>query len=199
MLWERRPRDPHNRVSPLNFLDWSEQNQAFASIAAIAGGSRTLTGSGGDAERIPGQAVTSQFFDVLGIRPIAGRTFVADDARAAPRRGGPQRAAVAHALRRATRRSSAGRSRSTAQPLHSRSASSRPDSRSCSAATCGRCSCRSAAPSSAAMHYMQVIGRLQAGRDPRAGHGGHGRRRRSDRRGRARDEQGLGRHRRAAA
>jgi putative ABC transport system permease protein len=25
MLWERSPRFAHNRVSPLNFLDWSEQ------------------------------------------------------------------------------------------------------------------------------------------------------------------------------
>ena len=23
MLWERSPRFPHNRVSPLNYLDWS--------------------------------------------------------------------------------------------------------------------------------------------------------------------------------
>jgi putative ABC transport system permease protein len=79
MLWERSPRFPHNRVSPLNFLDWSEQQQAFSSIAAIAGGGRTLTGSGGEAERIPGQAVTWQFFDVLGIRPVIGATFNAGD------------------------------------------------------------------------------------------------------------------------
>src|SRR3954468_1415442 len=80
MLWERSTRFPHNRVSPLNFLDWSEQQQAFSSVAAVAGGSRTLTGNGGEAERIPGQAVTSQFFEVLGIRPIAGVTFTSEDA-----------------------------------------------------------------------------------------------------------------------
>src|SRR3979409_538819 len=56
MLWERSTRFAHNRVSPLNFLDWSEQQRAFASVAAIAGGGRTLTGSGGEAERIAGQA-----------------------------------------------------------------------------------------------------------------------------------------------
>jgi putative ABC transport system permease protein len=81
MLWERAPRYARNRVSPLNFLDWSEQQRSFASIAAVAGGARTLTGEGTVAERIPGQAVTSQFFDVFGVRPIAGRTFSADDAR----------------------------------------------------------------------------------------------------------------------
>jgi putative ABC transport system permease protein len=82
MLWERSPRFPHNRVSPLNFLDWSEQQRAFASVAAIAGGGRTLTGAGGEAERVPGQAVTWQFFDVLGIRPILGSTFTAEDSSA---------------------------------------------------------------------------------------------------------------------
>src|SRR3954453_3237829 len=80
MLWERSTRFAHNRVSPLNFLDWSEQQQAFEAVAAVAGGGRTLTGSGGEAERIPGQAVTWQFFDVLGIRPVAGVAFTAEDA-----------------------------------------------------------------------------------------------------------------------
>jgi putative ABC transport system permease protein len=77
-LWERPPGYARNRVSPLNFLDWSEQNHAFASIAAVAGGGRTLTSAAGVAERIPGQSVTTAFFDVLGVKPIAGRTFGPD-------------------------------------------------------------------------------------------------------------------------
>src|SRR4051812_12977836 len=56
MLWERSTRFAHNRVSPLNFLDWSEQQQAFEAVAAVAGGGRTLTGSGGPAEGSPGPA-----------------------------------------------------------------------------------------------------------------------------------------------
>ncbi|HTM27290.1 MAG TPA: ABC transporter permease [Vicinamibacterales bacterium] len=84
MLWERSPNFPHNRVSPLNFLDWSEQQRTFASIAAVAGGSRTLTGLTAAAERIPGQSVTTRFFDVLGVGAIAGRTFDPDDARTNP-------------------------------------------------------------------------------------------------------------------
>ena len=79
MIWERPPSGAHNRVAPLNYLDWSEQNQTFSAIAAVAGGSRTMTGTDGVAERIPGQAVTARFFDVLGIMPVAGRTFVASD------------------------------------------------------------------------------------------------------------------------
>ena len=71
MLWEHPPSYARNRVSPLNFLDWSEQNHAFAAMAAVAGGGRTLTGADGAAERVPGQAVTTAFFDMLGVPPIS--------------------------------------------------------------------------------------------------------------------------------
>jgi len=79
MLWEHPPGYARNRVSPLNFQDWAEQNHAFSAMAAVAGGGRTLTNASGAAERVPGQAVTTAFFDVLGIAPLAGRTFVPDD------------------------------------------------------------------------------------------------------------------------
>ena len=59
MLWEHPPSDARNRVSPLNFLDWSEQNHGFAAMAAVAGSGRTLTGAAGVAERIPGQSRSS--------------------------------------------------------------------------------------------------------------------------------------------
>lgn len=78
-LWERAPGSDRNAVSPLNFLDWSEQNKVFSSMAALSGASRTLTRDGASAERIPGQAVTASFFDLLGVTPVLGRTFVAGD------------------------------------------------------------------------------------------------------------------------
>jgi putative ABC transport system permease protein len=84
MLWERPPGAGRNRVSPLNFLDWSEQSTVFESMAGVVPISRVLTNASGVAERIPGHIVTSAFFDVLGVRPIAGRTFVADDAALRP-------------------------------------------------------------------------------------------------------------------
>src|SRR2546430_14946580 len=57
MLWEHAPTRAHNRVTPLNFSDWSDQNHAFASIAAISGAGWTMAGSDGAAQRVPGQAV----------------------------------------------------------------------------------------------------------------------------------------------
>ncbi len=81
MLWEAPPGFDHNRVAPLNFQDWHDRNTAFSGMAAIAGASRTLQTAGG-AQQIVGQAVTLEYFDVLGVRPVAGRTFRAGDARA---------------------------------------------------------------------------------------------------------------------
>ena len=80
MLWERAPAYAHNRVAPLNYVDWSDQNQVFSSMAAVSGGGRTLTIGGREPERIPGQSVTAAFFDVLGVRALMGRTFTAADA-----------------------------------------------------------------------------------------------------------------------
>ncbi len=81
MLAEAAPDYAYNRVAPLNFVDWSEQNRTFTSMAAVSGAFKTLSTRDGIPERIPGQAVTTAFFDVLGVRPLAGRTFVRDDQR----------------------------------------------------------------------------------------------------------------------
>jgi predicted permease len=79
-LAEIAPEGKQYRVAPLNFQDWHDQNTAFTAMAAVAGGSHTLVSRGG-AEQIPGQSVTSEFFDLLGVKPIAGRTFDAADER----------------------------------------------------------------------------------------------------------------------
>ncbi len=84
MLWERSPRNAHNRVTPLNFADWNEQNGSFASMATVFGGGRVLTGFGSGPERIAGQLVSVSFFDLLGVAPIAGRTFVTADGQPKP-------------------------------------------------------------------------------------------------------------------
>jgi len=80
-LWEALPGDLHNSVSPLNFQDWRDQNHTFASMAAVSGFSLTLTGTDGSAELVDGESVTTSFFDVLGVPPLAGRTFVAADSK----------------------------------------------------------------------------------------------------------------------
>jgi putative ABC transport system permease protein len=79
-VYERLPRFTRNFTSPPTFLDWNDQNHTFASMAAVGiGGTTTLTGTDGVPESLPSQNVTAHFFDVLGVTPIIGRTFVDDD------------------------------------------------------------------------------------------------------------------------
>jgi len=72
-----------SRVELLNFREWVTQSRTFDSMAAVwipgTGGGPTLTGADGTPEVIPGQSVTASFFDVLGVRAIAGRTFLPTD------------------------------------------------------------------------------------------------------------------------
>lgn len=80
MLWENAPGNPRNRVSPLNFLDWHDNNRVFSSLAAVSGGNLTLQTKTGP-EQLPGQSVTSEFFHLFDVRPIVGRAFAAEEDR----------------------------------------------------------------------------------------------------------------------
>jgi putative ABC transport system permease protein len=73
-------------VAPLNFRDWDERNRTFDDMAALSfgGNARSVVGPDGMAEQVIGNRVTVNFFDVLGVRPIAGRTFVSSDAGPSP-------------------------------------------------------------------------------------------------------------------
>lgn len=67
------------RVAPTNFVDWNEQARSFEGLAAIISSGRVAIGPDGAAERVPGLVVTPRYFDLLGTKPIAGRTFAAGD------------------------------------------------------------------------------------------------------------------------
>ena len=82
MVWEHnRPRNqPMNVISPANYLDWKDQNTVFEQIAAFRDAPVNLTGVD-DPEQIGGQAVTPNFFSLLGAQPARGRTFTEDDGK----------------------------------------------------------------------------------------------------------------------
>src|SRR5215471_12658239 len=63
-------------VSPLDFLDYRNQNQTFEQLAAVISVpiSANLTGSG-DPDRLTAAAVTGNYFQVFGVQPELGRTF----------------------------------------------------------------------------------------------------------------------------
>ncbi len=68
-------------VSYPNFVDWRAQNTTFASIAAVrANESFNFTGAG-EPERLQGRLVSAEFFSTLGIQPMLGRDFLAEEDR----------------------------------------------------------------------------------------------------------------------
>jgi putative ABC transport system permease protein len=71
-------------ANPLDFVDWTERNRTFEAMAAALSGQSSIAGGDGVAQPLPAQAVTAHFFDVLGVTPIAGRTFQPSDEGPAP-------------------------------------------------------------------------------------------------------------------
>ena len=57
-----------------NFLDLKKENRAFSAIAISRGFGFSLLGSG-EPERVNGRLVSAEFFSVLGVQPVLGRTF----------------------------------------------------------------------------------------------------------------------------
>jgi putative ABC transport system permease protein len=66
-----------NTTSPGSFYDWRRQARAMR-LAAYTGSEGTLTGRG-DPERLLGANVIGGLFDVLGVRPLIGRTLTEAD------------------------------------------------------------------------------------------------------------------------
>jgi putative ABC transport system permease protein len=85
-LWERYQSnvDGRSEASYPDYLDWRARNRTFADLAGYQGGGFIL---GGPTPQLVNAAKsTANFFDVLGVRPILGRTFTAgEDAPGAPR------------------------------------------------------------------------------------------------------------------
>ena len=68
---------PDFPMSPPEYLDYRNASRALAGVAAFQSGSATLGGPEGEPERVAGAIVTANLFDVLRVRPAAGRTFTA--------------------------------------------------------------------------------------------------------------------------
>ena len=80
MVWEDRNAAgfPRNTPAPGNYRDWRTMNQSFTDMAATAFAFANLTGDGGP-ELVIGRRVTTNFFSLLGVQPVVGRTFTAAD------------------------------------------------------------------------------------------------------------------------
>ncbi len=82
MIWANEITNPKNLniVSAPNFLDYQRQNDVFAKMAIFdsAGKGYNLAG-GSEPEQVSGLRVSASFFDVLGMKPQLGRTFLPEE------------------------------------------------------------------------------------------------------------------------
>jgi putative ABC transport system permease protein len=61
-------------VSPANYLDWQSQSHSFEAMAAFGGG-RFNVGGKERPEAIQGAAVAADFFSILRVHPVLGRSL----------------------------------------------------------------------------------------------------------------------------
>jgi len=67
-----------SNISAPDYVDWTKQNKVFAQMAAFVTGGAILTGTN-EPERVPRAVVTASFFNVLGVQPVLGRAFLAEE------------------------------------------------------------------------------------------------------------------------
>ena len=69
-----KPNFDTGSISYPNFRDWQRDNQSLSALAISRSYGFVLTGAG-EAENIPSEFVSSDFFPILGVKPILGRMF----------------------------------------------------------------------------------------------------------------------------
>jgi hypothetical protein len=76
LVWlaESKPNFATGSISFPNFRDWQKDNLTFSGMAVYRSYNFNILGLG-DAEQVRARFITSDFFSVLGINPVVGRTF----------------------------------------------------------------------------------------------------------------------------
>jgi predicted permease len=84
-LSESKPNFATGSISYLNFRDWQRNNHTFSAMAISRPISFSLTGSG-EAEQLQAELLSSDYFSLLGVKPVLGRMFAPgeDEVGAAP-------------------------------------------------------------------------------------------------------------------
>ena len=81
-LWEYAPDDAgrmnKSRATSGNYFDWKAQSTVFTDMAVFGSAGFTWTGAG-EPELLLGARVSASYFDVLGVEPILGRSFLPEE------------------------------------------------------------------------------------------------------------------------
>jgi predicted permease len=63
-------------ISYLDYVDWRDQNKVFERVAVYTNQSVSTLTDGNEATHVQGEAVSADLFQLLGIQPLLGRTFL---------------------------------------------------------------------------------------------------------------------------
>jgi putative ABC transport system permease protein len=79
-LWDKVPSRgvERNEVAVANYLDWRAQNKSFEQLGIYRWWSTNLSGAESP-ERVQGFQVTPNFLDIVGVKPMLGRGFSAEE------------------------------------------------------------------------------------------------------------------------
>src|SRR5712691_10957005 len=80
LVWisSQLPTNPRAPFSLPEFCDYRDQNTLFDGVAAVGTYNANLVDSG-EPERVQGLRLSANIFQLLGVRPLRGRAFVAED------------------------------------------------------------------------------------------------------------------------
>jgi putative ABC transport system permease protein len=80
MVWcdNKRQGIPDDITSYPNFVDWRDRNKTFQGMAGVTSGRTNLTGTG-EPEEISDANVSINFFQLMGVNPVLGRVFTAEE------------------------------------------------------------------------------------------------------------------------
>jgi putative ABC transport system permease protein len=78
LVWERDPGGGESNVGFATYQDLSREDRVFESTAAMSYWTPTLS-DGAETTRLSGQRVTWRFFEVLGVTPMLGRSFLPEE------------------------------------------------------------------------------------------------------------------------
>ena len=73
-------RSRRGAIAPANFLDWRKMAKSFDAMSVYSVRNINLATTGGEPERLGGAFTSTTFFDVLGVSPVLGRTFLPSEA-----------------------------------------------------------------------------------------------------------------------
>jgi predicted permease len=79
-LYSQRPDNARSNFSLPEYCDYRDQNTSFEALAAV-GSYNPSFADAGPPERVQGVRMTANAFSLLGVRPLLGRTLIAEDDR----------------------------------------------------------------------------------------------------------------------